>query len=148
MGSDVDNMMAFLRQHGDQRFCSTCLALEFKLSSPGVDSALATVGQTAALTEFLGQCAICGRLALVTGLERRSARSPEERVLHFVLDHVGRFFCHVCLARLLQFNIGTVHKAVGHLRASSEVRIDDLACSGCGWRRLVLGGVDSLDRAS
>jgi hypothetical protein len=148
MESDADDIIAFFRQHGDQRFCSTCLAFEFKLTFQGVDGELATVGQKAALTEFLGQCAICGRRALVTGLERRSARSPEERVLRFVLDRVGRFFCHVCIARLLQLNIGTTQKAVWHLRASSEVRIDDMACSGCGRRRLVLGGVDGLDQAS
>jgi hypothetical protein len=95
MESDADDIIAFFRQHGDQRFCSTCLAFEFKLTFQGVDGELATVGQKAALTEFLGQCAICGRRALVTGLERRSARSPEERVLHFVLDRVGRFFCRL-----------------------------------------------------
>src|SRR5881409_432386 len=65
MGSDVDNMMTFLRQHGNQRFCSTCLAFELKLSFQGVDSALATVGQQAALTESRGHCAICGRRAPV-----------------------------------------------------------------------------------
>jgi hypothetical protein len=148
MGSDVANMMAFLRQHGDQRFCSTCLAFELKLSFEGVDSALATVGQQTAVTEGRGRCAICGRRALVTGLEPSNDRRPEERVLHFVLDHVGRFFCYVCIARLLQLNIGTVQRAVWHLRGLAEVRIDDMACSGCGRRRFVLGGVDRLELAN
>lgn len=147
MESDVDDIMAFFRQHSDQRFCSTCLAFEFRLTFQGVDGALATVGQTAALTEFLGRCAICGRRALVTGLEPSDDHSPEERVLHFVLDHVGRFFCHVCIARRLRFNIGTVQRAVRHLRTWSEVRIDDMACSGCGRRRVVLGAVGRLDQA-
>ena len=142
MGSDVGNMMTFLRQHGNQRFCSTCLAFELKLSFQGVDSALATVGQQAALTESRGHCAICGRRALVTGCESNGNNgSPEERVLRLVLDHVGRFFCHACVARRLELNIGTVQKAVWGLRASSEVRIDDTACSGCGRSQFVLGGV-------
>ena len=148
MESDADDIIAFFREHSDQRFCSTCLAFEFGLTFQGVDSALATVGQQTAVTEGRGRCAICGRRALVTGLESSNDRRPEERVLHFVLDHVGRFFCHVCIARLLQLNIGTMQKAVWHLRGSAEVRIDDMACSGCGQRRLVLGGVDRLEQAS
>jgi hypothetical protein len=148
MDNEVDTMMAFLRQHSDQQFCITCLALEFRLTFQAVDSALTAVGQSAALAEFLGRCAICGRLALVTGFERRSARSPAERVLHFVLDHVGRFFCLVCIARRLRLNIGTMQAAVRHLGALPEVRIDEMACSGCRRRRLVLGGVNRLDQAS
>ncbi len=138
MGSDVD-LMAFLRQHGDQQFCRACLAFAFEVSLPAVDSTLAVVGQQTALAEFPGQCAICGRLAVVTGLERRSARPPEDRVLQLVLDQVGRFFCPDCIARRLGLNIGTAQKAVWQLRGSSGVRIDGPACSECGRRGLVVG---------
>ncbi len=41
MGSEVDEILAFLGQHADQQFCSACLAFEFKLSFEGVDIALA-----------------------------------------------------------------------------------------------------------
>src|SRR5438128_3646583 len=134
MGSDVDNRMPFLRQHGNQRFCSTCRAFELKLSFQGVDSALATVGQQAALTESRGHCAICGRRALVTGCESNGNNgSPEERVLRLVLDHGGRFFCHACVARRLELNIGTLQKACVGLRAASEVGIEEPASSGYGW---------------
>ena len=148
MGSDVNDLMAFFRQHRDYQFCTICLAFEFRLTFPGVDSALVAVGRTAALTEFLGRCALCGHLTRVTGLDRRRAASPETRILRFVFDHAGRFFCHVCVARRLQLNIGTLQKAVSYLRESPDVRIDDMVCSGCHRHRRVLGGVDRLDQAS
>jgi len=138
MGSDVD-LMAFLHEHGDQQFCRACLAFAFEVSLPAVDSTLAVVGQQTALAEFPGQCAICGRLAFVTGLERRSARPPEDRVLQLVLDQVGRFLCPACIARRLGLNIGTAQKAVWQLRGLSGVRIDGPACSECGRRGLVVG---------
>jgi len=141
MGSEGDEILEFLGQHADQQFCSACLAFEFKLSFEGVDIALAAAGHQVALRESRAQCAICGRRALVTGLESNHDRSPAERVLLFLLDHRGRVFCHVCIARRLELNIGTVQKAVWGLRASSEVRIDDTACSGCGRSQFVLGGV-------
>jgi len=139
MGSDVDDLMAFLRQHGDQQFCKACLAFESELSLRAVEGTLAVVGQQTALAEFRGQCAICGRLAVVTGLERRSARPPQDRVLHLVLDQVGRFFCQACIARRLGLNIGTAQKAVWRLIVSSGVGIDGAACSECGQRGLVVG---------
>ena len=140
MENDADDMMAFLHQHGDQRFCGTCLAFELRLSFQRVDSALAMVGQQAPLTECRGECAVCGRRTLVTGLENNGDNaSPEERVRRLVLDNVGRLFCHTCVARSLQLNIGTTQKAVWRLRASAEVGIDDTACSRCGRRRLVFG---------
>ncbi len=142
MGSEVDDVFSFLRQHGDQQFCSPCLAFEFRLSFQGIDSALATVGQHTALTESRGQCAICGRRALVTGLEAAQDRSPRERVLLFSLDHAGRVFCHACIARRLELNSGTVQKAVWDLRASGDVRVGDGACSECGQQRLVVGRAD------
>ena len=142
MGSEVDDVMAFLRQHADQQFCGACLAFEFKLTFQGVDSAVAAVGQQIAVTEFRRQCAICGRRALVTGLERSHDRSPQERVLLFLLDHAGRFFCHACIGRRLELNIGTVQKAVWDLRASADIRVDDAPCSECGQQRLVVGRED------
>ncbi len=142
MGSAVDDVLAFLRQHADQQFCRTCLAFEFKLTFQSVDSALAAVGQQVALTELRGQCAICGQRALVTGLDPSHHRSPQERVLLFFLDHTGRLFCHACIGRRLELNIGTVQKAVADLRASSNVRIDDAPCSECGHQRLVVGRED------
>src|SRR5207245_11704035 len=39
MGSDVDNMMTFVREQGDQQICSTCLAFELKLRFEVVVSA-------------------------------------------------------------------------------------------------------------
>jgi len=148
MEIEVNDLMAFFRRHRDHQFCSICLASEFRLTFPGVDDALVAVGRTAALTEFLGRCAVCGRHTRVTGLDRRSACSPENQVLRFVLDHVGRFFCHVCIARRLQLNIGTLQEAVRHLRASPDVCIDDMACSGCRRHRRVLGRVAGLDQVS
>ena len=142
MGSEVDDVFSFLRQHGDQQFCSPCLAFEFRLSFQGIDSALATVGQHTALTESRGQCAICGRRALVTGLEAAQDRSPQERVLLLFLDHAGRLFCHACIGRRLQLNIGTVQKAVWDLRASSDVRVSEAPCSECGRQRVVVGRGD------
>ena len=139
MGSAVDNVLAFLRQHADQQFCSTCLAFEFKLTFQSVDSALAAVGQQVALTELRGQCAICGQRALVTGLDPSHHRSPQERVLLFFLDHTGRLFCHACIGRRLELNIGTVQRAVADLRAASDVRVSDAPCSECCHQRLVVG---------
>jgi len=46
MGSEVDEILAFLGQHADQQFCSACLAFEFKLSFEGVDIALAAAGRS------------------------------------------------------------------------------------------------------
>jgi len=142
MGSEVDDIMAFLHQHADQQFCGACLAFEFKLTFQGLDSALAALGQQIAVAEFRGQCAICARRALVCGLERSHDRSPQDRVLLFFLDHAGRFFCNACIGRRLELNIGTVQKAVWELRASSDVRLDDAPCSECGHQRLVVGRGD------
>src|SRR5262249_60276229 len=94
MESDVNDLMAFFLQHRDYQFCTICLAFEFRLTFPGVDSALVAVGRTAALTEFLGRCALCGHLTRGTGLDRTSAASPENRVLRLLFDHAGAFFCH------------------------------------------------------
>jgi len=134
--------MPFLRQHGDQQFCGACLAFEFKLTFQSVDSALAAVGQQVPLTELRGQCAICGRRALVIGLEPDHDRSPQERVLLFILDHAGRFFCHACIGRRLELNVGTVQKAVWDLRSRSDIRVGDVPCSECGQQRLVVGHED------
>lgn len=136
---EVDEIVTFLRQHPDQQFCSPCLAFEFKLTFQGVDGVLVTAGQQVVLTELRGECAICGRRALVTGLESGHDRSPQERVLLLMLDHVGRFFCHACIGRRLELNIGTVQKAVSDLRASADVSVDDARCSECGQQRLVVG---------
>ena len=138
MASDVGDLTAFLRQHPDKQFCSPCLAFEFKLTFQTVDGVLAAIGQRVPLTEVRGQCAICGRRALVTGLETVHDRSPRERVLLFLLDHPGRSFCHACIGRRLQSNIGTVQNAVWDLRTSADVRVDDAPCSECGLRRLVV----------
>ena len=142
MGSDVDEILAFLGQHADQQFCSACLAFEFKLSFEGVDIALAAAGHQVALRESRAQCAICGRRALVTGLESNHDRSPAERVLLFLLDHRGRVFCHVCIARCLELNIGTVQKAVWDLRKTSDVRVAHARCSQCEQERLVVSHGD------
>jgi len=142
MTTGVDDVLAFLRQHADQQFCGPCLAFEFKLTFQGVDSALAAVGHQVPLTELRGQCAICGRRDLVTGLEPGHDRSPHERVLLVLLDHPGRLFCHACIGRRLQLNIGTVQKAVWDLRASSDVRVSDAPCSECGRQRIVVGRGD------
>ena len=147
MGSEVDEILAFLGQHADQQFCSACLAFEFKLSFEGVDIALAAAGHQVALRESRAQCAICGRRALVTGLESNHDRSPAERVLLFLLDHRGRIFCHVCIARRLELNIGTVQKAVRDMRRTSDVRVADARCSQCEHERLVVShGGDGVSR--
>ncbi len=142
MGSAVDDVLAFLRQHAAQQFCRTCLAFEFKLTFQSVDSALAAVGQQVALTELRGQCAICGQRALVTGLDPSHHRSPQERVLLFFLDHTGRLFCHACIGRRLELNVGTVQKAVWDLRSRSDIRVGDVPCSECGQQRVVVGHED------
>jgi len=82
------------------------------------------------------------RRALVTGLESNHDRSPAERVLLFLLDHRGRVFGHVGIARRLELNIGTVQKAVWDLRRTSDVRVADARCSQCGQERLVVGHGD------
>ena len=142
MGSEVDQILAFLGQHADQQFCSACLAFEFKLSFQGVDAALAAAGHQVALRESRAECAICGRRALVTGLESNHDRSPAERVLLFLLDHRGRVFCHVCIARRLELNIGTVQKAVWDVRRTSDARVADARCSQCEQERLVVSHGD------
>ena len=130
MGSEVDEILAFLGQHADQQFCSACLAFEFKLSFEGVDIALAAAGHQVALRESRAQCAICGRRALVTGLESNHDRSPAERVL---CPGIAPFFqCR------LELNIGTVPKAVWDLRKTSDVRVADARCSQCEQERLVV----------
>ncbi len=63
MGSEVDQILAFLGQHADQQFCSACLAFEFKLSFEGVDTALPAAGHEVALRESRAQCAICATSA-------------------------------------------------------------------------------------
>src|SRR5437867_12217453 len=128
MGSDVDEILAFLGQHADQQFCSACLAFEFKLSFEGVDIALAAAGHQVALRESRAQCAICGRRAPVTGLESNHDRSPAERVLLFLLDRRARVFCHVCIARRLELTIGTVQKAVWASRKTPYVPVADSPC--------------------
>jgi len=143
MASDLDEITVFLRQHPDQQFCSPCLAFEFKLTFQDVDSAMAAIGQQLPLTELRGQCAICGRRALVTGLEPGHDRTPRERVLLFLLDYPGRSFCHACIGRRLQLNIGTVQNAVWGLRTSADVHVDDARCSECGLQRLVFRRSDS-----
>src|SRR6266704_6324361 len=102
------------------------------MGSEGDDIALAAAGHQVALRESRAECAICGRRALVTGLESNHDRSPAERVLLFLLDHRGRVFCHVGIARRLELNIGTVQKAVGDLRRTSDVRVADARCSQWG----------------
>ena len=147
MGSEVDEILAFLGQHADQQFCSACLAFEFKLSFQGVDTALAAAGHQVALRESRAECAICGRRALVTGLESNHDRSPAEDVLLFLVDHRGRIFCHVCIARRLELNIGTVQKAVRDMRRTSDVRVADARCSQCEHERLVVShGGDGVSR--
>ena len=54
----------------------------------------------------------------------------------------GRFFCHACIGRRLELNIGTVQKAAWELRASADIRVDDAPCSKCGQQRLVVGRED------
>jgi len=115
------------------------LAYEFKLTFQGMDSALAAVGQQVPLTELRGQCAICGQRSLVIGLEPGHDRSPQERVLLFLLDHAGRFFCHACVGRHLELHVGTVQKALWDLRARSDIGAGDVPCFECRRQRLVVG---------
>jgi hypothetical protein len=144
MGSDVDDVLAFLRQHADQHFCSACLAFEFKVTFREIDRALAGAGRQVVLREFRGSCAVCGRRALVTGVDAPNDRSPQERVRRFLLDHPGRFFCDACIGRRLELNPGTVESAVWNLRAAWDVRLDEASCSECGQYRRVVGHDDRL----
>jgi len=140
MDHDADALRDFLKRFPDEKFCSVCLAFEFKLNFQRVHDALAEVGQHLTLGQARGPCSLCGQRSLITGLERTSDRSARERVLEFIRNHAGDFFCHACLAQRLELGFGTVQNAVWQLRASSNVWIRATACAACARPRLVVGG--------
>jgi len=130
-------IIAFLKESKGKGFCSECLASKFNLGFREAGAALVEAGEHIALTQSRGPCTICGRRALVTGVELADPLTAEERVREFIHGHPGQFLCNTCLAHRLQLAFDTVQKAVWQLRP--EIRSDAAECSECGKRRLVVG---------